>query len=53
MLVPFLWSTNFIIGKLLVDTVPPLTMSTARFTVGVIILSLIIAKSKRPERGSW
>lgn len=53
MLVPFLWSTNFIIGKILVNTVPPFTMSTARFTVGVLILSGIIAKSKRPEQGSW
>lgn len=52
-LVPLFWSTNFIIGKLLVNTVPPLTMSTVRFTVGVIILSVIISKSKRQEPGSW
>lgn len=53
MLVPFLWSTNFVLGKIVVNTIPPLTMSTARFTIGVLILSGIMAKSKSPEQGSW
>ena len=35
---PFFWSTNFIIGKALVDEVPPWTLNAGRFSVSALIL---------------
>ncbi|MFQ5681742.1 MAG: DMT family transporter [Candidatus Binatia bacterium] len=35
---PFFWSTNFIVGKALVGSVPPWTLNTGRFTVAALIL---------------
>ncbi|MGH7847696.1 MAG: DMT family transporter [Candidatus Binatia bacterium] len=35
---PFFWSTNFIIGKALVDAVPPWTLNAGRFVVSALIL---------------
>lgn len=35
---PFFWSTNFIVGKALVDTVPPWTLNAGRFGVSALIL---------------
>lgn len=35
---PFFWSTNFVVGKALVDTVPPWTLNAGRFGVSALIL---------------
>jgi drug/metabolite transporter (DMT)-like permease len=35
---PFVWSTNFIVGKALVGQVPPWTLNTGRFVVSALIL---------------
>lgn len=35
---PFFWSTNFIVGKALADTVPPWTLNLGRFAVSSLIL---------------
>lgn len=45
---PFFWSTNFIIGKALVGSVPPWTLNTGRFTVAAIILLPLLF-----YRGEW
>ena len=45
---PFFWSTNFIIGKALVGSVPPWTLNTGRFSVSAIILLPLLL-----YRGGW
>lgn len=45
LLVPLIWSSNFVIGRVLVQQLPPFTITTARFTIALIIL-LIILKAK-------
>ena len=35
---PLFWSSNFIVGKALVEAVPPWTLNTGRFTVSALIL---------------
>ena len=35
---PFFWSTNFIVGKALVNDVPPWTLNTGRFIVSALVL---------------
>lgn len=45
---PFLWSTNFIVGKALVGSVPPWTLNTGRFVVSALVLSPMLV-----YRGGW
>jgi drug/metabolite transporter (DMT)-like permease len=45
---PFFWSTNFIVGKALVGTVPPWTLNAGRFGVSALILLPFILR-----RGQW
>lgn len=37
-IVPLIWGSNFIVGKQLVATFPPLTLTTGRFTVAFLCL---------------
>ncbi len=41
-IVPFLWGTNIVLGKVLVGDIPPLTLTAVRFTVAAILLLLIL-----------
>lgn len=45
---PFVWSTNFIVGKALVGQVPPWTLNTGRFVVSALILLPLLF-----YRGDW
>jgi len=45
---PLFWSTNFIIGKALVGSVPPWTLNTGRFVVSAVILLPLLL-----YRGEW
>jgi drug/metabolite transporter (DMT)-like permease len=40
---PFLWSTNFLLGKALVGQVPPWTLSTGRFIVAALLLIPVLS----------
>ena len=48
---PFFWSSNFIVGKALVGTVPPWTLNAGRFTVSaLILLPLFLYRKDWPPR---
>lgn len=54
LLVPFIWSLNSFIGKVLIETLPPFTISGARFTVaGVIFVLWIILTRKKLPRANF
>lgn len=40
--VPLIWSSNFIIGRVLVQQLPPFTITAARFGVSLVILLMIM-----------
>lgn len=40
--VPLIWSSNFVIGRVLVQHLPPFTITTARFGTALIILLAIL-----------
>lgn len=47
----FIWSTNFIIGRMLAGQVPPWTLTAARFTIAAaILLPLLISRGSKPGR---
>lgn len=51
---PLFWSSNFIVGKALVDTVPPWTLNTGRFTVSALaLLPLLLYRREWPPRDAW
>jgi drug/metabolite transporter (DMT)-like permease len=52
---PFFWSTNFIVGKALVGTVPPWTLNTGRFAVSALLLipAFLYRKERLPPKSSW
>ncbi len=54
LLVPLIWSSNFIIGKVLIRDLPPFTITAGRFVVSLVIL-LVITRAwgllRRPEPG--
>ena len=55
-LVPLIWSTNFILGKILVESLPPFTITTVRFGVASLILMLLLFTKKDikiPPRSLW
>ncbi|HBX22096.1 MAG TPA: EamA/RhaT family transporter [Desulfotomaculum sp.] len=55
-LVPLIWSTNFILGKILVQSLPPFTITAVRFGVASIILMLLLFTRKDikiPPRSLW
>lgn len=52
-LVPLIWSSNFIIGKVLIRDLPPFTITCARFGVSLVILMIILKAGgllRRPGR---
>ena len=44
--VPLIWSGNFIIGKVLIESLPPFSITTGRFFVGALILGLMLLCKK-------
>lgn len=56
-IVPFMWSTNFVLGKILVRGIPPLTLSAIRFTVATLLLAILLQyyekKRRTPERRQY
>jgi drug/metabolite transporter (DMT)-like permease len=51
---PLFWSSNFIIGKMLVDKVAPWTLNTGRFTVSaLILLPALFYRKEWPPRQAW
>jgi len=55
-IVPLIWSTNFILGKVLVESLPPFTITAARFGVASIILVVLLGTRKDfrfPPRSLW
>ncbi len=51
---PLFWSSNFIIGKMLVDKVAPWTLNTGRFTVSaLILLPALLYRKEWPPRQAW
>jgi len=50
-LVPLIWSTNFIMGKILVRDIPPMTITAVRVSVaGVFLAALLRYNEKRFPR---
>lgn len=50
-LVPLIWSTNFIMGKILVRDIPPMTITAVRVSVaGVFLAALLRYNEKRIPR---
>jgi len=48
---PLFWSSNFIVGKALVGTVPPWTLNAGRFVVSaLILLPLLLYRKEWPPR---
>lgn len=48
---PFFWSTNFIVGKALVDKVPPWTLNSGRFIVSALVLiPVLLYRKEWPPR---
>jgi drug/metabolite transporter (DMT)-like permease len=49
---PFFWSSNFIVGKALVNQVPPWTLNTGRFVISALILipALLYRKEWPPRQ---
>ena len=48
---PLFWSSNFIVGKALVGTVPPWTLNAGRFVVSaLILLPLLLYRQEWPPR---
>jgi drug/metabolite transporter (DMT)-like permease len=51
---PIFWSSNFIVGKALVGTVPPWTLNTGRFTVSaLLLLPALLYRKEWPPRQTW
>ncbi len=46
----FLWSTNFVVGKVLVASIPPWTMTTVRFSVAALCLLPLLTTRPAAER---
>lgn len=42
LLVPLIWSSNFVLGKILVQHLPPFTITTSRFGIALIILLALL-----------
>ena len=42
LLVSLIWSSNFIVGKFLIQSLPPFTITTGRFCVALLILLVIL-----------
>jgi drug/metabolite transporter (DMT)-like permease len=54
LLVPLIWSINFIFGKMLISMLPPFTIGAIRFTIaGLLFLVWIWIKKKKLPRGDW
>lgn len=53
-ILPFIWSTNFVMGKVLVREIPPLTMVTIRFSIAALVLAILLKhnekKYRKPEK---
>lgn len=51
---PIFWSSNFIVGKALVGTVPPWTLNCGRFTVSaLLLLPALLYRKEWPPRQTW
>lgn len=51
---PLFWSSNFIVGKALVGTVPPWTLNAGRFVVSaLILLPLLLYRKEWPPRSAF
>ncbi len=51
---PIFWSSNFIVGKALVGTVPPWTLNCGRFTVSaLLLLPALLYQKEWPPRQTW
>lgn len=48
-LVPLIWGTNFIVGKQLVQTFPPFTLTTGRFMIALLSLLPVFLYYQRKE----
>lgn len=44
--VPLIWAGNFIVGKVLIQSLPPFSISAGRFIVGALILGLLLLNLK-------
>ena len=47
-IVPFIWSTNYVMGKVIVKDIPPMTITAIRFTIAAILLAVLL---KYQEKG--
>lgn len=49
-----IWSTSFAVTKVLLDTVPPLTIGALRFTAAALLLAVLVRRQPgwRPDEGS-
>ena len=50
---PLLWAGNAVIGRLVTDLVPPITLNFLRWLVALFILLPLAWKVLRPDRGLW
>jgi len=52
LIVPLIWAINFVFGKMLIQMLPPFTISAIRFTIaGLIFVIWILATKKKLPRG--
>lgn len=55
-LAPLFWSGNFVIGKLLGETLPPFTLSALRWAIGALVLLPLVGRQRQALRAalpSW
>jgi drug/metabolite transporter (DMT)-like permease len=50
---PFLWAGNAVVGRLVTDLVPPITLNFLRWCVALFILLPLAWKVLRPDSGLW
>ncbi len=52
-IVPLIWGSNFIVGKVLIDALPPFSIAAGRFLIGALILCpwLLMRKEKKKIAG--
>ena len=50
------WGSSFLLIKLAVETIPPLTVATGRIGIGALVLALVVAARGRPwprDKRAW
>ena len=46
------WGSSFLLIKVAVETIPPITVAAARIGIGALVLALIVARAAGPGRAA-